>query len=61
MVTGQMSKGGLFHIYYTLIFQPFPTFLKDDPHTAPERGRTYKYYTILESKHPSAYTLKEWA
>ena len=61
MVTGQKSKVGLFHIYYTLIFQPFPTFFKNDPHTAPERGRTYKCYTILERKHPSGGTLKRWA
>ena len=61
MVTGQMSKGWVLTYILTLICQTFPTFLQNDPPTAPERKRTYKAYTILESKHPGGRTLKRWA
>ena len=59
MVTGQMSiYGVLQYLLYTLIFQPFQTFLQNDP-LQPLRGVSPTRVTLIwESKHPDGRNIK---
>ena len=59
MVTGQMSIDGVFqYLLYILIFQPFPTFLQNEPLQALRGDSPTRVTLIWESKHPDGRNMK---